>query len=182
MSKHKNQFPHGTGFTIVELLIVIVVIGILAALVVSSFSKAQENARVAKVKNDITVLNKSVQNARTNMGKTFMAISGSGCTRCACPYASGDTTPYNTLPKTHNCWVRYYATLDAIAGAADTNLDQLKEGDPWGSPYAIDENEGEISTNPCRTDVVYSFGRSSSQNGGTVVGYTKLPFSLATCI
>lgn len=44
MAKNKKQ----TGFTIVELLIVIVVIGILAALVLNSFSDAQRQARNAQ--------------------------------------------------------------------------------------------------------------------------------------
>lgn len=182
MVKQKFLLRTQQGFTIVELLIVVVVIGILAALVLNSFSKAQDDARVAKVKNDITVLNKAVQNARTNTSKTFREISGSGCTSCACPYLNGDTTPYNTLSKTHNCWVRYYATLDAVASAAMTNLDQLKDGDPWGSPYGIDENEGEFSDNPCRKDSLRSFGKSSNTNGGTTFGWAYLPFVRGDCI
>lgn len=44
------------GFTIVELLIVIVVIGILAALVVTTFSGTQKKARDAERKSDINIL------------------------------------------------------------------------------------------------------------------------------
>lgn len=47
-----------SGFTIVELLIVIVVIGILAALVLNSFSGAQAKSRDAKRVTDVQALRK----------------------------------------------------------------------------------------------------------------------------
>ena len=50
-----------TGFTIVELLIVIVVIGILAAIVIVAFSGIQERARWGKLQGDISSINKAVQ-------------------------------------------------------------------------------------------------------------------------
>lgn len=49
------------GFTIVELLIVIVVIGILAALVVSTFSGVQGRARDAKRESDIAAITKALE-------------------------------------------------------------------------------------------------------------------------
>jgi len=42
------------GFTIVELLIVIVVIGILAAIVIVTYNGIQQNARVASIQSDLT--------------------------------------------------------------------------------------------------------------------------------
>jgi type II secretion system protein G len=53
--KNKN-----TGFTIVELLIVIVVIGILAALVMNAFSGVQKKARVTEAVTDIAAINKAI--------------------------------------------------------------------------------------------------------------------------
>ena len=49
--KHKSK-----GFTIVELLIVIVVIGILATLVIVTFTGIKEKARDSKRKNDINAI------------------------------------------------------------------------------------------------------------------------------
>jgi general secretion pathway protein G len=56
------------GFTIVELLIVIVVIGVLAALVLNSFSEAQKKARVAQASNDVRSIEKSLAHYLANTG------------------------------------------------------------------------------------------------------------------
>lgn len=48
------------GFTIVELLIVIVVIGILAAITIVSFSGVQKRAKIATAKSDLSSLSKQL--------------------------------------------------------------------------------------------------------------------------
>ena len=116
------------GFTIVELLIVIVVIGILAAITVVAFNGVQQRSRVERANSDITTLNKAIHLARISTGRTLYSITGSNCTRCS------------TDPD------RYELTLDRISAASGANLDSLKAGDPWGDDYSIDENEGEGST------------------------------------
>lgn len=50
-----------TGFTIVEFLIVIVVIGILAAITVVAYNGIQERARFSAMKSDLASLNKAIQ-------------------------------------------------------------------------------------------------------------------------
>ena len=54
--------PTKSGFTIVELLIVIVVIAILAATSVVAYSGVQERARDARRKSDIDMLSKALEN------------------------------------------------------------------------------------------------------------------------
>ena len=49
-----------SGFTIVELLIVIVVIGILAAIVLVAYNGTQERARYAVMQSDLESLNKGI--------------------------------------------------------------------------------------------------------------------------
>ncbi|MBL8159939.1 type II secretion system protein [Candidatus Saccharibacteria bacterium] len=168
------------GFTIVELLIVIVVIGILALIAVTAVSRAQDDARVAKVNSDLRLLEKAIMAARENSGETLFQITGNGCTRCACPYSGGNTTPYNTLAKTHACWTNYYDALTDIGNAAETNLSELRDGDPWGTPYILDENELELSASDCRRDQISSAGKGSNINVGPVVGVRNLrPFASA---
>lgn len=117
------------GFTIVELLIVIVVIGILAAITIVSYNAVQERARVSTANTDLKLLNKAIHLARINRNTHLFGVTGSNCTRC-----------YDQA--------RYELTLDRIGAASNINLEALKVGDPWGNKYSIDENEGEGAT-PC---------------------------------
>lgn len=122
------------GFTIVELLIVIVVIGILAAISIVAFNGVQERARVQRANSDLAALAKAIYTARINTDKTLMGVTLSGCTRCAGTQAA------------------YDQALDRIGTAANVNLSAYKAGDPWGNMYFIDENEGEVVATPCVRD------------------------------
>ncbi|MEO5949946.1 MAG: prepilin-type N-terminal cleavage/methylation domain-containing protein [Candidatus Saccharimonadales bacterium] len=51
----------GAGFTIVELLIVVVVIGVLAAIVIVAYNGVQQRARDANRMSDVTVINKALE-------------------------------------------------------------------------------------------------------------------------
>lgn len=144
------------GFTIVELLIVIVVIGILAAITVVAYNGIQEKSRVQKANSDLNALVKAIHVGRISADKTLMGITGNGCTAC------GTVTNYNS-------------TIDKIATASNTNLQFLKAGDPWGNPYVIDENEGESSTTPCRQDGL------SVTNSGTHAGLIVPKIEMYNC-
>lgn len=122
------------GFTIVELLIVIVVIGILAAISIVAYNGVQERARVQRANSDLSAIAKAIYTARINTDKTLMGVTQSGCTRCAGTQAA------------------YDQALDRIGTAANISLSAYKAGDPWGNMYFIDENEGEQVANPCITD------------------------------
>ena len=127
------RYKHA-GFTIVELLIVIVIIAILAAISIVAYNGIQERARVSRANSDLSTLVKAIQVARLNADKTLMGVTGSGCTRCAGTQAA------------------YDLALDRIGQAANVNLSALKAGDPWGNMYVLDENEGEQVANPCIHD------------------------------
>lgn len=110
------------GFTIVELLIVIVVIGILAAITIVAFNGIQTRANVQSVNSDLAMLAKAISAARVNDSKVLKDITGSGCTNCGNQAA-------------------YEQALDRIGTAAGMNLSGLKKGNPWGNKYVLDENE-----------------------------------------
>lgn len=72
------------GFTIVELLIVIVVIGILAAIVIVAFNGIQSRARTALVQSDIRNVNSLIL--------AFHAINGRYPVTSTTPIAGGNTS------------------------------------------------------------------------------------------
>jgi type II secretion system protein G len=73
------------GFTIVELLIVIVVIGILAAITIVAFNGVQDRSRFAKAQSDISNLNKAVQMYYADNGKyPSPTVGAPGCTNGWC--------------------------------------------------------------------------------------------------
>ena len=75
-----------SGFTIVELLIVIVVIGILAAITVVAYNGIQIRARDNIRKSDIAVLVKAIELFRTDYGEAPPANTGPGwCTQISNP-------------------------------------------------------------------------------------------------
>jgi prepilin-type N-terminal cleavage/methylation domain-containing protein len=129
------------GFTIVELLIVIVVIGILAAITIVSFNGVQDKARGAKVNSDIAQIKKAIAAAEATSGKTLNGITSSYSTGAPC-WSKAAGTNLSSLDKTNDqCWIDYKNTLSAISNASGVNITALV--DPWNRPYLIDENEGE---------------------------------------
>lgn len=137
-----------TGFTIVELLIVIVVIAILAAITIVAFNGVQERSRAAKISSDLSMLSKAIQAARISAGEQalrFVTNSTGTAGNCMSKAAGTDLA---TLDKaTDSCWISYRASMQAISNAA--NMDVTGLVDPWGRPYVLDENEKEGASVPC---------------------------------
>lgn len=144
-----------SGFTIVELLIVVVVIAILAAITIVSYNGITAQAQMSKIQNDLTQFEKAVMAARNSTGLTFGAVAGSYYTAGNCVSKSAGTD-LAALPSNDPCWVRYSDTLSAISSASGMDIRSLK--DPWGRPYFIDENEGEGGT-ACNTDSIGVYAR-----------------------
>ncbi|MAU34063.1 hypothetical protein CL689_00655 [Candidatus Saccharibacteria bacterium] len=150
----RNQHQRQKGFTIVELLIVIVVIAILASITIVAFNGVQSQARDSKIQNDIRNLEQAIRLARLNSSSvalryvTNSTATGSGC------WGKATGTDLAALPQTDGCWVAYNNALDRISSASGMNVRGLI--DPWGRPYYIDENEGEGANPPtaCNADAI----------------------------
>ncbi len=96
-----------TGFTIVELLIVIVVIAILAAISIVAYNGIQQRARDSQRQNDIVLLKKSLElyyinNGRYPAGSGSTSINGSWSTTADASWSNLQTSlqsVVSTLPK-----------------------------------------------------------------------------------
>jgi prepilin-type N-terminal cleavage/methylation domain-containing protein len=155
------------GFTIVELLIVIVVIAILAAVSIVAYNGIQTRALESKASSDISTIIKAINLARVNTGKTLLDITSNNGSAYDCTTYANDTD-LSTVSQSDLCWVRYDQAMSAISTAAEVNITSIK--DPWGRPYYIDQNEGEGGG--CNKDTVAMFKRPYTPGWGT---YSSTP-------
>lgn len=158
VTKHSKR----TGFTIVELLIVIVVIGILAAITIVAYNGIQARAAQSKINNDLALFEKAIIAARVNSGEQalrYVTLSTGSASPCMTKPAGTDLATLNKT--TDDCWIMYLTVLDRISQASGINISNLV--DPWGRPYALDENEKE-GTTTCGTgpDMLGVFLRPST--------------------
>lgn len=140
------------AFTIVELLVVIVVIGILSTITIVSYNGVQAKAQLNKMKADINQLSKAIQIARNLESKTLGQITTSYYSAGSC-FGKPTGTDLATLPDTDPCWVTYNRFLNNVSIASGINIRSIV--DPWGRPYAVDENEGE--NGGCYMDSIRAF-------------------------
>lgn len=159
-----SKYPR-YGFTIVELLIVVVVIALLAAISVVGYNGVQDRARRAKVDSDIRNIISAIQAAREVQARDLRLVTGSGYTASNC-VAKSAGTDLSALPDSDNCIVAYNAALSAISNAGGVSIVGLR--DPWGRPYKIDENEGEAGG--CLKDSVGMY--ALPHNGGAYHTWT----------
>ncbi|HEV7952367.1 MAG TPA: type II secretion system protein GspG [Candidatus Saccharimonadales bacterium] len=122
--KHKRQ----TGFTIVELLIVIVVIGILAAITIVTYNGIQTRSRTTAVTSDLRSIEKAMLMYRAEYGKLPLSAD----------WYSGTTMPPSAR------W-----STEIIAGLKNEKIISTSslDKDPWGQYYWYDNNDCSIGSN-----------------------------------
>ncbi len=165
------------GFTIVELLIVVVIIGVLASITVVAYNGIQDRARTASMKSDLATLAKAIRIARESRQMSLIAITGNsgygaGGSATACArLASG--TNLTTLSQSDDCWVQYNRVLTEVTNASGIKVTGMV--DPWKRPYAISED--------CNPDQIWAWSNPFASWGGRVAGtQIDLPRdSYATC-
>lgn len=170
-----------TGFTIVELLIVIVVIGILAAITIVAYNGVQTRANQSKIDTDMRNMKQAIEIARNQNSVALRYVTLSTATGSGC-WSKATDTDLATLDKaTDSCWTVYLTTLSRISTASNMNINNLV--DPWGRPYYIDENEGEGADPPnaCGDDAIGVYARPFT-TGQTMTKHTFIRNIQPACL
>lgn len=100
----KKQF----GFTLLEMLVVLGIIGVIMAIATSSFSTAQKKSRDAKRKSDLKTIQNAVEQYYSICGFKYPTPVASTVQIVFCPDPSVEILPSATLPKdpkTNNSYV-----------------------------------------------------------------------------
>ena len=114
------------GFTIVELLIVIVVIGILAAITITAFNGVQNRAKTNRVNSELSSIRKAML--------SYKAMSNE------LP-PTGDSWNFDTNPPSCTSMNTLETSL-RTAGIASS----IAKLDPWGNCWGYDDNDCNTSS------------------------------------
>ena len=121
------------GFTLVEIMIVVAIIALLAAIAVPGFLRARKRSQASKVLNDLRLIDSAVdQYAIENNKKAGDTITVAAWTQ----YMKGGTVLYNT--GAHPIYLTYgpqtVDTLPVVPAAAFEDLSDVAPASFW-APY-----------------------------------------------
>jgi general secretion pathway protein G len=110
---HVRRFKK--AFTLVEILIVVVILGILAAIVVPQFTNASSEAQVSNVESQLQTIRNQVELFRAQNNGSRPDLSAGWTPMISANYLRAD--PYN--PRTNSATVTITATTNEAAGIAE---------------------------------------------------------------
>lgn len=139
------------GFTLIELIIVIAIIGVLVAMIMPNFAKNTEDAQIARAKSDIRLISSAIQLYAAQTGKgsdmegdildlcdTLMSVdesTGYGPWLVSCPKSPwSDESEYiyraKNIVKADNNLMVIYIKIPSGKYLVSTDLSKLWEAEP----------------------------------------------------
>ena len=132
-----------TGFTLIELIVVIAVIGILAAVIAPNAFKAIEKSKVAKAIEDTKSITKGAMGFRSDTGLWPGSQWGTMPGDPLSPAAYGEG--FITTPVVHSGTAAQQAAAQNMIATWDGPYLEKWGLTPWGMPYMWDYNNWDAS-------------------------------------
>ncbi|NIR30994.1 MAG: type II secretion system protein [Gammaproteobacteria bacterium] len=159
---HTTRVRH-RGFTLVELLIVVIILAILAAIVVPQFGASTEDARVATLKTDLAQLRDAIEiyyHQHDNNYPGAIKVDGSG--------------PVSTVGEAQTAFVQQLTRYTSRSGEVSTVKDGTHRFGPYiktnalpPNPFTVDDTVDQDVTVDTATDDITVASADPTPNDNT---------------
>ena len=178
----QNKTRSSRGFTIVELLIVVVVIAILAAITIVAFNGIQDRARLSAVQSDIASIAKKLEIYKNSPENNVYPASLSAAS--ITPSGTASSTLYSSDGSTY-CLVGVIKSVSYFSTNTQTTPSQgscvVKNGlVAWWPLNGTANDQSGNSINGTMTNVTATTGQNSQANGASYFNGTNAYINVGT--